>query len=917
MRKVVKSVLLFVSLWLAACSDSGEEVVFARFDKNGYQFSPASLQGTIDYLPTMEPLSVRIMSVDKDLNPVDTIDLPIDSSDHWDRKAFDLTSQDVRYPVLKIVTTFKDGEKSKKEFSQYYRLNGSHYSISLNIHMSLVAARVEYLVREENFDFSAANDSALNELNEIFKVYAKTIGYSSGNNNVDFENLMPYIFCKHEVSDSAFYENYKKVRESFAKNGFVESAIMVDAADTWLSTFKRVESGVKGKLSYASVSRDTAVGIKAFEPGFFGLAYGMHFPTQYPDSVQIKCKSSAYDGKYFIYDTYDNGGFDSHWRLKDSLEDSIGICIFETRSIVMYKGDEYLCREESNIWEKNVSQKELLSGYYQDCGTYYEDGSVIFVRDSLYLCECEKSGSCAWSDKYAGKEITEKDTLVYAKALDIKASRKLGQCYSSGYGDRKIFDSLYVQCIGRSWTKIDSLTYYLNRCTKDRVTGKHLGVYYGCRDFADYSAGDTVWTEIPAPVYRNVICDEKSLKKVEEDNGDYFICESKKVEGSDDVKYKWRKLDSAEAIPPVVNMETCEVHLKKMYDGVVYKCYYGVWSVAKDEELLPFEKEGELCSEQNYWALKEYEGQYYLCERDFNHWEKLDAHSAARYVYRDSIGTCDTLSKKTIIRNEKAAEFWGCITKNNGPTWGVVTMNAIMNDTIPSYFDKNKFSGGTIVNDSIYKVAVDEYEFWFRKICNDRFGLYRVDISGITYSAYFSRDNLFIRGKQGTESVPLNLIENKSDGFDAFYTDWKTRSKDNSECGTLKAEVDDATVFAYNFSEGTYMDLEHARQYCPEGFHIPTQSEISKAHISYIDNVSPIMWSYEMDGGENCPGDSAAYNILWTSDEKDSKTQICLEYVHFFGRSGYKKSEAYSHEYFVDCPKDLYPMVQTLCIKDR
>ncbi|MBQ5464716.1 MAG: hypothetical protein IIT53_12055, partial [Fibrobacter sp.] len=500
MRKVVKSVLLFVSLWLAACSDSGEEVVFARFDKNGYQFSPASLQGTIDYLPTMEPLSVRIMSVDKDLNPVDTIDLPIDSSDHWDRKAFDLTSQDVRYPVLKIVTTFKDGEKSKKEFSQYYRLNGSHYSISLNIHMSLVAARVEYLVREENFDFSAANDSALNELNEIFKVYAKTIGYSSGNNNVDFENLMPYIFCKHEVSDSAFYENYKKVRESFAKNGFVESAIMVDAADTWLSTFKRVESGVKGKLSYASISRDTAVGIKAFEPGFFGLAYGMHFPTQYPDSVQIKCKSSAYDGKYFIYDTYDNGGFDSHWRLKESLEDSIGICIFETRSIVMYKGDEYLCREESNIWEKNVSQKELLSGYYQDCGTYYEDGSVIFVRDSLYLCECEKSGSCAWNDKYAGKEITEKDTLVYAKALDIKASRKLGQCYSSGYGDRKIFDSLYVQCIGRSWTKIDSLTYYLNRCTKDRVTGKHLGVYYGCRDFADYGAGDTVWTEIPAPV---------------------------------------------------------------------------------------------------------------------------------------------------------------------------------------------------------------------------------------------------------------------------------------------------------------------------------------------------------------------------------------------------------------------------------
>ena len=712
MRKVVKSVLLFVSLWLAACSDSGEEVVFARFDKNGYQFSPASLQGTIDYLPTMEPLSVRIMSVDKDLNPVDTIDLPIDSSDHWDRKAFDLTSQDVRYPVLKIVTTFKDGEKSKKEFSQYYRLNGSHYSISLNIHMSLVAARVEYLVREENFDFSAANDSALNELNEIFKVYAKTIGYSSGNNNVDFENLMPYIFCKHEVSDSAFYENYKKVRESFAKNGFVESAIMVDAADTWLSTFKRVESGVKGKLSYASISRDTAVGIKAFEPGFFGLAYGMHFPTQYPDSVQIKCKSSAYDGKYFIYDTYDNGGFDSHWRLKDSLEDSIGICIFETRSIVMYKGDEYLCREESNIWEKNVSQKELLSGYYQDCGTYYEDGSVIFVRDSLYLCECEKSGSCAWNDKYAGKEITEKDTLVYAKALDIKASRKLGQCYSSGYGDRKIFDSLYVQCIGRSWTKIDSLTYYLNRCTKDRVTGKHLGVYYGCRDFADYGAGDTVWTEIPAPVYANEPCTEKQVEKIFKDSLDYFICEDSGLKRSDSsVVYKWRKMTPEEAIPPVINNDTCSIVpfynlSKKIYDGKYYICESGKWHVLSEDKLTVPEKAGDLCYVDLYDTVKRYDGDYYRCMA-LNMWILIKSENAVSYEYRDSIGSCDTLSNVGLLWNEKTSSLWSCVKSGGKYQWDKIELRGRSDVSLPDDVELSRFAGGTRVSTLIYAVDID------------------------------------------------------------------------------------------------------------------------------------------------------------------------------------------------------------------
>ena len=911
----IKASLIFVLLLLEACSHS-EDVVLARYDENGVRYSPATVQGLVGYLPTMEPTSVRIVNVDYQLNPVDSFEVELKNT-NWSSNGFLVEDHDFEYPILKIVTVFPNGEKSKMEFSQYYHLELSNYKISQNMYMALVAGRIESLMQTKDLDFNVAEAQALQEFSNLFDVNIDKIRTFelSSYKGVDFNDYFMYLLCRHEISDSVFYSDFQKLRKDFALNGSLDSLMLVTAADAWLSTFKNVPSYDPDETTFESISRDTAVGLKSMQASFFNRAYGINLLNKNIDSVQIKKESSAFNGRFFIYDK-DGYGHD-FWRLKLPIEDTLGLCIASTSALVTYGGNEYLCKRGSNVWKKNVDHDELLGSFYGSCGYSNKNGDFIYVRDSLYVCECDKSDNCAWNDRYAGKEISEKDTAIYAKLIEAKAVQKFGRCYNSDYGERKILDGVYIQCIRSKWVQVDSLTYYMGHCASNNLRGKHHGAYYGCREFADYGAGDTVWAEIPAPVYRNVICDKKSLKNVEEDNGDYFICESKKVEGSDDVKYKWRKLDSAETIPPVINMETCEVHLKKMYDGVVYKCYYGVWSVAKDEELLPFEKEGELCSEQNYWALKEYEGQYYLCERDFNHWEKLDAHSAARYVYRDSIGTCDTLSKKTIIWNEKAAEFWGCITKNNGPTWGVVTMNAIMNDTIPSYFDKNKFSGGTIVNDSIYKVAVDEYEFWFRKISNDRFGLYRVDISGIAYSAYFSRDNLFIRGKQGTESVPLNLIENKSDGFDAFYTDWKTRSKDNSECGTLKAEVDDATVFAYNFSEGTYMDLEHARQYCPEGFHIPTQSEISKAHISYIDNVSPIMWSYEMDGGENCPGDSAAYNILWTSDEKDSKTQICLEYVHFFGRSGYKKSEAYSHEYFVDCPKDLYPMVQTLCVMDK
>jgi hypothetical protein len=51
------------------------------------------------------------------------------------------------------------------------------------------------------------------------------------------------------------------------------------------------------------------------------------------------------------------------------------------------------------------------------------------------------------------------------------------------------------------------------------------------------------------------------------------------------------------------------------------------------------------------------------------------------------------------------------------------------------------------------------------------------------------------------------------------------------------------------------------------------------------------------------------FDIFWSATEKNSKTQECFEIAwRDRGELGRR---------VVDCPKDLYPMVQALCVQDE
>ena len=59
--------LSLVLLCLGACSDDGSGDIVRRIDEDGNAFSPASLQGSIEYLPSMNAEMVRVVRLDDKL----------------------------------------------------------------------------------------------------------------------------------------------------------------------------------------------------------------------------------------------------------------------------------------------------------------------------------------------------------------------------------------------------------------------------------------------------------------------------------------------------------------------------------------------------------------------------------------------------------------------------------------------------------------------------------------------------------------------------------------------------------------------------------------------------------------------------------------------------------------------------------
>lgn len=914
--------LSLVLLCLVACSngENGEEIV-GRIDSDGYAFSPSAIEGSFEYLSSMKAERVWIVRVDEKLNPIDSFEAAI-GSNYRNVVTFKTDYKEYEYPYIKVVTTFlSENGKDTMKFAQYARLSSDKEHYKQNLFSALAADRIKALVENEEYDFDEAEETALAELGKVFGLDLGGINkesYNAWSENVKggtrLRGLLPYVYCRHEISDSLFYSDFKEFRDAFAETGKMKDSFLVRAADAFLSTFERVFEDESAKL-YEGKSRDSIVGLRNMDYTLFENAYGINFPwpSGAGDTVLITDSTSAYYKRHFVMDNI--------WRLKSSLEDTLGLCLYSKDTTVLNGDDYYRCRNSSNVWKRESDHDSILVYTIGKCDRYYTKNRGAYVGDSLYVCECDDV-SCGWSDRYATRKWTEADSL-YSVVIDARAAKVFGKCKSNYYrsGEMKQLDSaLFVQCSAEWWVQIDSLHYYLGNCISGHDKGKHLGIYYGCKEYG----WDNDWIEIPAPQYYGDTCsDDRYYNRVVQYDGDYFICKPDYCQDEDGFVNHfcsfdgfWRKLDSAEIIPPVINMDTCDrpqVNQKVSYDGIIYECQTGDWHRVHPDSLLAPEKDGLICGDSLFGMVKGYDRTYYTCDSNYQ-WRVMGVLASAPYLFEDSLGSCDTISKKNIHWYGTALGFYGCAKDSGSVAWHRIELGSHPN-TMPLNYDKKSFAGGVIENDSLYKVTVDGKLYQF-DIDGYNWALTHVEISGKTYDAYFYRERLFLHSERGTQRIRLDSIENKSESFDAFYTEWKTWAKGCSECQSRRADVD-SNVFALRYNENAYMDWSRASKFCPEGFHVPSLEEFAQEDfIAYVTtnmdvrNDSPIIWDYTMHRSGCVSGNTLYFDILWTSTENDADTQHCVEIAWhpYNGEKGRRVTE---------CPKDLYPMVQTLCVQDN
>lgn len=582
LRKIVA--LFLVMLCLAACSDddssSGE--IVRRIDDEGGVFSPAAFDGSVEYLSSMKPLNLRVVRLKYDLSPIDSFEVEVKWHNGYE---FEVVSRDYESPYVKIVTVFSAQDDQKMEMTQYINLLDKKKNWKLNLYAALAADRIKALMEKKNLDFEKAQKTAFEELGKIFDESLEDLlerdfsGFDYNDHLLDFK---PYIYCRHEVSDSVFYADFKKFRETFAEKGALDSSWIINAADTWLSTFEIFSD--EAQYLFRSVSRDSADFLYWLDERFFSRAYGILLDEDSSTTVVNKNKASAFYGRTFVYtDCVKSGIWQKKWRLLTDLEDSLGICEYEMN----YKPTKYIqgsdtlyaCRPDSHIWEVITERDSLINHQYGECSMNRNMGMLLYVHDSLFACLCE-GNRCIWSDKYVDSVFTKEDAW-YESVFDAKATSLYGKCTYENSGKMQKLDSLYVECSSNKWNPIDSLQYYLGHCSSDNYKGKHNGAYYSCQGkYPDIN--DTTWHEIYPPEYYNEECE---LNRIVKYDSSYYICERLECEGDGCFAFRtWRKLKDAELIPPVVCNDSLFGEIKRSGNDY-FRCDTDfVWRMLKVQE---------------------------------------------------------------------------------------------------------------------------------------------------------------------------------------------------------------------------------------------------------------------------------------------------------------------------------------------
>lgn len=867
MRNFVKMLLLMaalsVSVFLVACGEEGGDSVSGgrHIEGNIYPESRwTALQGGFYLHVRLVPVAVEVALLDERLDSIGTVDVKLvrhrNGATSFASDSLDLASSLLR---IKFTCVYADSSSGlKMDFVQYVDIDKDSVTV-LSLSEALQSRRIEFLVQEDGFDLEGARRKANREARSLLDY--DTQGDLS---------MTVYInqICIIEKPDTVFYANFGKLRDAMGED------------KTWRDFFSETEIG------------DTLFNRNRWED-FWIKSFGLPAcdSSNYKDTASVKNKESAHYGKVFVCDNpeYVNK---YKWRLMTDFEMDIGVCTSALRDTASSGHVVYICDSAKTEWRK-MPEKQGLLYLYGECKGEVEGDSVLY--DSVYYV-------CASHEDWLSRVIWEWKVPLddqWSDPVNIFVRKHEGLCNGGRSGEMALIEGKYYLCKDSVWKESDRNTYFLGECDSlgrgKKAHHDSVG-YFICRP-DEWPRSSSKWEEVLIPDYYGDECKPELAGYMKEYDGSLYVCRARAgFSGS-----HWEVPSYTDIAEPVRNGNLCEMANEGEvveYGGVGYKCGFPVWEKATDYE--------------------------------------LKVHRAiVRNKYKPDLCFNGT-DRASIFWDEADTALYGCVEKfteaNYG--WGQVRYD-MKYAAFADIHDPRDVAGGIYENgDYIITRNGWKYSFYISGLSSsgDKYGILNLKSVVSETGAPFEitgmndlRREMVIRAAIGDSAVALDAIDGKSASFDAYFTDWKQQVVESTGCpdatitgiscvsdwGTSTVDV----VFNH-YNENSYTTWEQAKDFCPEGSHIPSADEW--LYQNYADWFSiakdrALRVRQKKDSGDYGIFD-VEYSFVWTSTEKDSETQYCFEYAKadngWYGEKGIMSG-------IVECPKDLYPMVQAICVSDR
>ncbi|MBR6450183.1 MAG: hypothetical protein IKS96_09605 [Fibrobacter sp.] len=959
MRKnwVLSVIFLWLLLFLSGCFDSRYDYISSFEDvgensvtgsEQDSSLSNRFLNGQFVSTSKLVPVKVEVIAIDEKFKEKKTIAGKITE----DGGVYNFSVDKFSYPtsLIKVRYTLKNpAQNFKMEFSQYANI-ANNRNLNITLASALKGRRIGSLIEDDAFSFDVADLKATRELYHILRLDSVTATLKSSDSAIrwtmnSYVETMSYSYLGGDF-DSTFKKRFELLSHALKdEKSWWDSVSEVEIADDIIRNFKdRV------------IPLNSSIGIFA---NFWSGAYKLPAcdSTNYLDEIQNLAKSSVYSGTKFVCNKGDLKNEFYYWHPLNKMEEEIGLCPLNYQCSKEYNDSVYVSYKGDLDWRLG-NAKETVIHLYGDCDRE-KFNQVHTVRDTMFLCDRDYKSSF-WTQNFDTSRVSH-DILVEDRAL-----RKYGKCSDTNNLVKHDIDLTdFVQCVDGKWINISDTFYYGDSCTEARsgeVLRTPMAKYYKCQNHW----GKYAWVGIVAPEYYGDVCNADSDKKIVEYDSIYFKCNSDYDKGS----VGWNALEAKDVLPPISHKDTCREKKVVKYGEIYYMCREKEWTLLTKEEAIPpvveerpcggneektYAKYGEdyyICSnnkwsfvekknvplpeihgdicDSSYWGhIVEYENEYFICSRNgyssMGYWSNANDTSIAVYEYNKTRESyCASGQVGTILEwNSKIDALMGCVKniKTDVYEWGIVRPSAQI------YTNGKEFVGGEFKTDGAYEVTIDgiTYEFDGFRLSresgtwNDNLVAYmfnhHVVIGGKRYEAEWADSNLYINSMRGEMVVNLSDIEPKSDSYSEFYEKWHDWVDKGNTCNdkAYGFHFPITSIQLKQYGEGTFVDWNTAKTFCPQGFHIPDTTEWKKSNIHTRTNaIATVEETYEPKHGLCSSKYSKNFVLLWSSTEKDDDTQYCYGYTTTptlpFG-DGLKG--------FLECPKDLFPLGQVMCVKDR